>query len=236
MAIRPTPAMASRALTHRFARIWSIWEGSITTGHTFASGCQVIVMSSPIMRCSILTVPPTARLMSSTRGKIACFRAKERSWRVRSAECSAAVRISFRESYSRCAGSTCSRAISACPRMTPSMLLKSWATPPEGAPRIPFSAPGEVIFELDLFRLSGFPRRDILHPADGVGQTAIIVVESSDVRVSPHHRAVTYGCTSSPCGRAVFHPRAACHSARGPGPSLRDARSPRGRVRRSRPR
>ena len=37
MVILPTPAMASRALTHRLARIWSIWDGSTLTGHRSAA-------------------------------------------------------------------------------------------------------------------------------------------------------------------------------------------------------
>ena len=38
MVILPTPAMASRALTTRLARIWSIWAGSIFTGQRSLAG------------------------------------------------------------------------------------------------------------------------------------------------------------------------------------------------------
>ena len=38
MVTLPTSAMASRALTHRLARIWSIWDGSILTGHRSLPG------------------------------------------------------------------------------------------------------------------------------------------------------------------------------------------------------
>ena len=50
------------------------------------------------------------------------------------AERSAALRISSRFANAGCSGSSCSMASSAWPRITPSRLLKSWATPPASRP------------------------------------------------------------------------------------------------------
>ena len=57
-------------------------------------GSQTSSMSSPISLCSILSIPSTVSFRSSTLGATVCLRAKARSCRVRSAERSAAFRIS----------------------------------------------------------------------------------------------------------------------------------------------
>jgi len=80
------PGDGVRALTQRFARSWSICEGSILTGHKPAPGIKTRSMSSPISRRIILSMPATVSFRSSTRGETICLRAKASSCRVRSAE------------------------------------------------------------------------------------------------------------------------------------------------------
>ena len=134
MVTLPVSAMASRALTQRLTRIWSIWEGSILTGHRFFPGSQARSMSSPMSRRSILSMLSTVSLRSSTLGAMVCLRAKASSCRVRSAERWAAFWISLQSRMDGWLSSACSRISSEYPRITPSILLKSWATPPASRP------------------------------------------------------------------------------------------------------
>ena len=108
----PVPLMASREFTARFASIWSTWEGSIFTCHSSSPGFQASSMSSPISRRSILSMPATVSLRSSTRGLTVCLRANASSCRVRSADLRAASRICRRNWYSGWAESVFIMAIS----------------------------------------------------------------------------------------------------------------------------
>ena len=71
-------------------------------------------------------------MRSSTFGSTICFRLKARSWRVRPEARCVAFRIC--SSLPRCASPAWRIRSSVYPRMTPSELLKSWATPPARRP------------------------------------------------------------------------------------------------------
>ncbi len=91
-------------------------------------------MSSPISRASAWRISSARAFRSTARGAATCLREKARSCRVTSRDRCAAREISSALSRHALPSGIASRMSSASPRITVSMLLKSWATPPARRP------------------------------------------------------------------------------------------------------
>ena len=68
--------MASRELTPRFIRTWTIWSGSARTVQRARAVRTCNSMSSPISRCNIFADSATASFKSSATGASTCLRLK----------------------------------------------------------------------------------------------------------------------------------------------------------------
>ena len=98
------------------------------------AGRQVSSMFSPTNRPIIFCIDSIAPLRSNTSGWMGCLRAKASSCRVRLADFWAASKIRSRFCRWGSLGSIRFSVNSENPMIAPSMLLKSWATPPASAP------------------------------------------------------------------------------------------------------
>ena len=127
--------MASRALTARLMIAFSSWFGSTAIFHRPPASTVSMVTVSPMVRRSSSDMLCTSRLMSTALTSCGCWRenvssrctsvaARSEAWRAESSR-----RLSRGLSPPmRCI------AMSMLPRMTVSMLLKSWAMPPDSRP------------------------------------------------------------------------------------------------------
>ncbi len=92
----PPPGIASRALAARLRITRSIWARSASIGARSGASRMPTLTSSPMIRCSIVSMPSTIALRSSTFGCSTWRRLKASSWCVSAAAWSAAREISRR--------------------------------------------------------------------------------------------------------------------------------------------
>ena len=109
----PPSGMASRALTARLTRIWSIWARSTRMCPIVRSRFVTSAIGSPINRRRNGSSPSRMTLRSCEAGARTVLRAKPRSWRVRSAARSAAFTISSTSARTDIEAGSCAVAI--CP-------------------------------------------------------------------------------------------------------------------------